>query len=100
MKNICTGSGGVISHTKNAKSESMTEKKKANLEKVVEIDKKLEDTLSSRSNTESKSPTKKKQNLGKMVKSLDGVGFEAVVGALPNGKSLSLYSRSPNLKIN
>lgn len=58
IKNICTGNGGVISHSKNAKSESMTEKKKGNLEKVVEIDKKLEDTLSSKSNDESKSPAK------------------------------------------
>lgn len=61
VKNICTGHGGVLTNTKTKapKSESLTEKKKGGLEKVVEIDKKLEDTLSSRSNDETKSPKMK-----------------------------------------
>ena len=61
VKNICTGHGGVLTNAKAKapKSESLTEKKKGSLEKVVEIDKKLEDTLSSRSNDETKSPKSK-----------------------------------------
>lgn len=101
VKHMCTG-GNIIQHHKRApKADSRKEKSKEKRKADKKEETKGEDREAS-PGAEKKATRKhhRQGNTAKLMKAEDGVGFEAVVGHMPNGKALGLYSRSPNMRIN
>ena len=94
VKHMCTG-GNIIQHHKrapkaDAKKENRQESKKEKAE---------DREASPGAEKKARKHTRTGSN-AKLIKAVDGIGFEAVVGHMPNGKALGLYSRSPNMRIN